>query len=81
MTMVVYTYIATLEKHHLSISDSEGLQDLQLHFIKEYDAFMIAVNVLPTMAGMKVNSFTLVQAQYLVRNHNGDIYNDDGIEE
>ena len=49
--------------------------------MKEYGAFVIAVDVLPTTAGMAVNSSTLVQARYLVHDHNGNIDNDDDIEE
>ena len=49
--------------------------------MNEYDAVVIDVDVLPTTAGMVVNYYTLVQAQHLVRDHNGDIEYDDGIEE
>ena len=49
--------------------------------MKECDAFVIDVDVLPTTASMTVNSSTIVQTQYIVHDHNGDINNDNDIEE
>ena len=49
--------------------------------MKRYNTFVITVDVLPTTEGMAVNYSTLVQAQYLVHDHNGDIDNNDDIEE